>query len=82
MGLIGRVEDYLPARHYGLGFPELNHRRGEQANSGMAMLLVVPVEELLTESAAVLRQPKRSGNSGRYFMVRNWLSEVGLSSET
>src|SRR6266704_3202229 len=27
-------------------------------------------------------QPKRSGNSGRYFMVRNWLSEYGLSSET
>src|SRR5207245_9394689 len=26
--------------------------------------------------------PKRSGNSGRYFMVRNWLSEYGLSSET
>ncbi len=26
--------------------------------------------------------PKRSGNSGRYFMVRNWLSENGLSSET
>src|SRR5271168_186234 len=26
--------------------------------------------------------PKRPGNSGRYFMVRNWLSEYGLSSET
>src|SRR6516164_2703857 len=26
--------------------------------------------------------PKWSGNSGRYFMVRNWLSEKGLSSET
>src|ERR1035437_2304474 len=26
--------------------------------------------------------PKRSGNSGRYFRVRNWLSEYGLSSET
>src|ERR1039458_8314808 len=27
-------------------------------------------------------QPKRSGNSGRYFMVLNWLSEKGLSLET
>ena len=27
-------------------------------------------------------EPKRSGNPGRYFMVRNWLSEYGLSSET
>src|SRR6516162_8243232 len=26
--------------------------------------------------------PKRSGNSGRYFRVRNWLSEYGLSFET
>src|SRR5215204_3660469 len=25
--------------------------------------------------------PNRSGNSGRYFMVRNWLSEYGLSLE-
>src|SRR2546422_4230991 len=27
-------------------------------------------------------EPKRSGKSGRYFKVRNWLSEYGLSSET
>jgi hypothetical protein len=26
--------------------------------------------------------PKRSGNSGRYFRVRNWLSEYGLSFQT
>jgi len=27
-------------------------------------------------------EPKRSGNSGLYFRVLNWLSEYGLSSET
>src|ERR1035437_9133853 len=27
-------------------------------------------------------EPKRSGKPGRYFKVRNWLSEYGLSSET
>jgi uncharacterized protein (TIGR03437 family) len=27
-------------------------------------------------------EPKRSGNPGRYFRVRKWLSEYGLSSET
>ena len=27
-------------------------------------------------------EPKRSGKPGRYFEVRNWLSEYGLSSET
>src|SRR5438270_5357901 len=28
------------------------------------------------------RDPKRSGKPGRYFRVRKWLSEYGLSSET
>lgn len=27
-------------------------------------------------------EPKRSGNSGRYFRVLNWLSENGLPQET
>jgi hypothetical protein len=31
---------------------------------------------------ACCREPKRSGNSGRYFKVLKWLSEKGLSSET
>src|ERR1022692_596713 len=30
----------------------------------------------------VVGEPKRSGNSGRYFKVLKWLSEKGLSSET
>lgn len=54
MGLVGRIEHYLAARHYGLGLPEVNHCRGEQADPGMTMLLVLPVEELLTEGTAVL----------------------------
>jgi len=54
MGLVGRIEPYLPPRHYGLGLTEVNHRGSEQADPGMTMLLVVPVEELLAEGAAVL----------------------------
>ena len=54
MGLVGRIEHYLPPRHYGLGLTEVNHRGSEQADPGMTMLLVVPVEELLAEGAAVL----------------------------
>jgi hypothetical protein len=26
MGLVGRIEHYLPPRHYGLGLTEVNHR--------------------------------------------------------
>src|ERR1051325_9904312 len=54
MGLVGRIEHYLPPRHYSLGLTEVNHRRSEQADPGMTMLLVVPVEELLAEGATVL----------------------------
>ena len=45
-----------------------HHEEGWRWNSGF--------------EAAARIDPKRSGNSGRYFMVRNWLSEYGLSSET
>jgi hypothetical protein len=31
------------------------------------------------KAGASWKLPKRSGNSGRYFMVRNWLSLEGLS---
>ena len=38
----------------GLGLAEMNHGRGQQADAGVAMLLVVPVEELLAKGATVL----------------------------
>jgi hypothetical protein len=47
----------------------------------MTMLLVVPVEELLAEGAAVL-DAAESVRERAIFQVRNWLSEYGLSSET
>jgi hypothetical protein len=33
----------------------------------------------LQKACASWKQPKRSGNSGRYFIVRKWLSLNGLS---
>ena len=36
----------------------VNHGRAEQAESGMAMLLVVPGEELLAEGPGVLQRPE------------------------
>jgi hypothetical protein len=72
--LVSGIEDQLAAPQDALGLAEVNHRRGQQADARVAVLLVVPLKELLAEGAAVL-EPKRSGNSGRYLRVRNWLSE-------
>ena len=54
VSLVRGIEHGRAARQNGRGFPEVNHRRGEQTDAGMAMLLVVLMEELLAEGAAVL----------------------------
>src|SRR5689334_8057362 len=54
MSLISRIEHQLPASQYSLGLSEVDHSRGEQTDPRVTMLLVVPVEKLLTEDAAVL----------------------------
>jgi len=72
---VSGIQHHLAVGQDGRGLAEVNHGGGEQADAGMTMLFVIPGEKLLTEGAAVLEQPKRSGNSGRYFMVRKWLFE-------
>jgi hypothetical protein len=52
--LVSRVEHHLAASQDGLALAEMDHGPGQQADAGVAMLLVVPVKELLTEGAAVL----------------------------
>src|SRR5271166_237179 len=56
--------------------------RSHQTDTAVAVIVVVPVEELLAVSPSVLIEPKRSGKSGRYFRVLNCASEYGLSSDT
>ena len=83
--MVSGVEHHLAVGQDGLGFPEVHHGRGQQADAGVAVLFVVPLEKLLAESAAILDATeaiRKIRASGRYFMVRNWLSEYGLSSET
>jgi hypothetical protein len=82
VSLIGRIEHELPVSQYSLGLSEVNHRRGEQADPRVTMLLVVPVEELLAEGAAVLDAAETIREIRAILQVRNWLSEYGLSSET
>ena len=52
--LVSPIEHQLAVGQDGLGFAEVNHGRGEQADAGMTMLFVIPLEKLLTESAAIL----------------------------
>ena len=80
--MVSGVEHHLAVGQDGLGVAEMNHGRGQQADAGVAMLLVVPLEKLLAKSTAVLDAAEAIGKLRRYFMVRNWLSEYGLSSDT
>ena len=60
----------------------MNHGRGEKTQPGMAVLVVVPGEELLRKSPRILQTPKTFREAGPVFQVRKWLSEYELSSET
>lgn len=52
--MIGGIEHHLAVGQDALGLPKVNHGRGQHADAGVAMLLVVPLEKLLAEGAAVL----------------------------
>ena len=54
----------------------------QKPGPAVAVLVVVPPEEVLPEGSAVLQDPNRSGKSGLYLIVLNWASENGLSLET
>src|SRR5450830_737551 len=55
--------------------------RSHQADSSVAVFVVVPGEELLAVSASVLDRAEAIGEVG-YFRVLNCASEYGLSSDT
>ena len=54
MGQVSSIEHQLAVGQDGRCLSEVDHRRGQQTNAGVAMLFVIPLEKLLTESAAVL----------------------------
>src|ERR1019366_6204657 len=60
----------------------MQHIRCQQGDSTVMVVMVIPGEEDWQKARASSMEPKRSGNSGRYLRVLNWLSEYGLSSET
>src|SRR6516225_7970405 len=55
MKLISNIEHRLPLPQDAFRFTVVHHRRREQAQTGMTMLLVVPTKKSLTESTAVLQ---------------------------
>ena len=52
--MVSGVEHHLTVGKDGLGLPKVHHGRGQQADAGVAMLVVVPLEKLLAKGAAVL----------------------------
>ena len=54
MRQVSGIEHHLAVGQDGRGLSEVNHGRGEQADAGVAMVFVIPLEKLLTEGAAVL----------------------------
>ena len=64
-GLLAEVSNFF-------GAPAMNHLRGEESETGMLMLGVVPREELLAEAPGMEQRTETGpGNSGRYFRVLN-----------
>src|SRR5438105_13567627 len=64
------------------GLTVVDHGGRHQAKAGVVVLVVIPWKKDWQKPRASSIEPKRSGKPGRYFKVRNWLSEYGLSSET
>ena len=73
VGSVGGVENGLALLANGRGEAEVDHGGRHHADAGVAMFVVVPRNCLKARLSS--SPPKRSGKSGRYFMVRNWLSE-------
>ena len=59
MDAIGGIENYLAPFEDERGLVVVDHGRGEQAQPGVAVFLVVPAEKSLRKSAAVLRIEQR-----------------------
>ena len=58
MPLVGGAQHLFPSSEYSLCLSIVNHLRGEQTDSCMPVLFVVPGEEHLTETASVFDSPE------------------------
>jgi len=82
MSGVGRGQHRLSASQHGVGLTESGPSPASAAQAPVVMLVVLPMENSPQNSKPCSMLVKRSGNSGRYLSVLNWLSENGLSSET
>jgi hypothetical protein len=73
LGIGGAEHVGSPGPHQ-LGAAVVDITRCMEPDAGVTVLVVVPAEEPAAEGVGVLVAAEASGNSGRYFMVRNWLS--------
>ena len=82
MGSVGAGKDGNALLTDTSGESVMHRCRRVQPEARVAMLVVVPREEVPAESAAIFDAPEAVGKFGRYFIVLNCDSENGLSLET
>ena len=73
-GGVGVVEDGLAVGSDGVVVAVVDGGWGVVADAGVAVLVVVVVEELVEEVRAWARLVNVSGNRGVFFRVLNWAS--------
>ena len=67
MSCVGSVENGAPPHDGLMGQTVMHHSRREKAQSGMAVLVVVPGEEILRERASILEGSKAVREAGAIF---------------
>jgi hypothetical protein len=75
------IECVLACGVNGIGLTVVNLVRCHQADPGMVMLLIVPIEEPAAEAFGILDAAEALREAGLILQVLKWLSENGLSLE-
>ena len=78
MRLIGSIQYGLAVGQDRFSLARVDHGWGEQAETGVAVLLVVPREELLAESAAVLDTAEAVGEIGAILQGSELAFRIGI----
>jgi hypothetical protein len=73
------VKRDLPGSVNSIHLLEMHLIRRRQADPGMVVIPVLPIEEPAAEAPGILNAPEPLMNLGWYFRVLKWLSENGLS---
>ena len=82
MSGVGGVENDAPPRNGFRRQTMMHHSRREKAQSGMAVLVVIPGEELLGEGTGILKTPEAFRETRPVFQSPEVAFRIRLSSKT